>query len=88
MKREIIQPKAMYEKPRALKGYQIDEDTVRRYEHPFTGIEHLEYMMVSTDPVPRIKKWRKGETVERLETYRRASEIQIDMTSMDGWFTM
>lgn len=86
IKREIIMPSTLYEKPRALKGYEIDEDTVRRYEHPFTGIEQLEYMMISTDPVPRLKQWRKGTVVERDETYRRASEIQIDMQSLDGWY--
>lgn len=85
VKREIVSPNTLYEKPKALKGYQIDEDTVRKYEHPFTGIEHLEYMMVSTDPVPRIRTWRKGLMVDKSETYRRASEIQIDMNSLDGW---
>ena len=43
-------------------------------------------MMISTDPVPRLKQWRKGTIVERDETYRRASEIQIDMQSLDGWY--
>lgn len=85
VKREIVNPSAIYEKPRELKGYQIDIDTVRRYEHPFTHIEHLEYMMVSTDPVPRLKTWRKGTIVEKDETLRRASEVQIDMSSLDGW---
>lgn len=85
VKREIVQAKALYEKPAALKGYEIDEDSVRRYEHPFTGIEHLEYMQISTDPVPRLKTWRKGDIVERRETYRRATEIQINMDELDGW---
>ena len=85
VKREIVNPSVIYENPREFKGYQIDEDTVRRFEHPFTHIEHLEYMMVSTDPVPRIKTWRKGKVVEKDETYRRASEVQICMDSLDGW---
>ncbi|MBR2674310.1 MAG: hypothetical protein IKE52_02500 [Mogibacterium sp.] len=85
VKREKVSASIMWENPKAIKGYEIDEDTVRRYEHPYTGIEHLEYMMCSTDPVPRIKTWRKGKVVERNETYRRASEIQIDMDSLEGW---
>ena len=85
VKREIITQAALFEKPKALKGYEIIEDTVQRYEHPFTGIEHLEYMMVSTDPVPRIKTWRKGKVIERDETYRRAQEIQISIEDLDGW---
>ena len=88
VKREIVSARTLYEQPRPLKGYELDEDSVRKYEHPFTGIEHLEYMMVSTDPVPRLKTWRKGKTVTKDETYRRASEVQIDMESLDSWFTV
>ena len=85
IKREIIEPKAMFEKPKALKGYQIIEDSVHEFEHPFTGITPLEYMMISTDPIPRIKRWRRGEVVEKDETFRRAQEIQISMDLLDGW---
>jgi hypothetical protein len=88
VKRETVSAKALYEQPRAFKGYQIDEDTVQRYEHPFTGLEHLEYMMCSTDPVPRLRTWRKGKVVDRGETYKRASEIQIDMETLDSWYYM
>ena len=85
VKREIVEPRALYETPKPLKGYEIDEDSVRKYTHPFTGIDHLEYMMCSTDPVPRIRTWRKGKVVKRDETFRRSQEIQIDMSSLDGW---
>lgn len=85
IKREIVDPRVLHETPKALKGYEIDQESVHKFEHPFTGIEHLEYMMCSTDPVPRIKTWRKGNVVKRDETYRRATEIQIDMESLDGW---
>jgi hypothetical protein len=88
VKREVVTAKALYENPKAFKGYQIDEESIRRFEHPFTGIEHLEYMQISTDPVPRIRTWRKGKTVERMETFRRASEIQINMESLDEWFAL
>ena len=84
IKREIIEPRAMYENPRALKGYEIITDSINRFEHPFTGIEHLEYMMIATDPVPRIKTWRKGTIVQRDETYRRAEQIQITWDAFDG----
>lgn len=83
IKREIIEPRAMYETPRALKGYEIIMDSINRYEHPFTGIEHLEYMMISTDPVPRLKTWQKGDIIKRDETYRRASEVQISWDALD-----
>ena len=85
IKRERIAPIDMTKAPKALKGYEIVEETVHRFEHPFTGIEHLEYMMLSTDPVPRIKTWRKGQIVERDETFRRAQEIQIAWEDLEGW---
>ena len=85
VKREIVQAKTMYEQPKAFKGYEIDRDTIHRYEHPFTGIEHLEYMMISSDPVPRIKNWRKGTPIDKQETFKRAAEIQISMDLLDGW---
>lgn len=84
IKREMIEPKAMYEKPRALKGYEIITGSVNQFTHPFTGIEHLEYMMMSKDPVPRIKTWRKGSVVKRDETYKRAKQIQISWDYFDG----
>ena len=86
IKREVVSAKALFEQPRPLKGYEIDPDTVHRYEHPFTGIEHLEYLMLSTDPVPRLKTWRHGKIVDRNETYKRATQIQVDMESLDGWY--
>lgn len=85
VKREIIKPLAMFEKPKAIKGYAILEDSVREFEHPFTGIKHLEYMMISTDPVPRLKRWRQGTVVDKDETLRRSQEIQISMDILDGW---
>lgn len=84
IKREIIEPRAMFERPRALKGYEIIADSIVTYTHPFTGIDHMEYMMISTDPVPRLKTWRKGNIVKRDETYRRAEQVQIDWDMLDG----
>ena len=86
MKREIVDARTLNEEePKPFKGYAIDPDSIHRYEHPFTGMEHVEYMMYSTDPVPRIRTWRKGRIVDRQETYHRAGEIQIDMSMLDGW---
>ena len=84
IKREIIEPRAMYEKPRTFKGYEIIPDSINSFTHPFTGIDHLEYMLISTDPVPRIKTWRSGKAIKRDETIRRANEIQISWDALDG----
>lgn len=78
--REVMSSVQLYEKPRDIKGYHIDENSIRYYTHPFTQLEHLEYMMVSTDPVPRVKKWRKGKVVRRTETLDRFEELkQLDI---------
>lgn len=84
--RQSVQPKALYEEPKAFKGYQIDPDTVCRFENPYTGIEHLEYMMVSMDPVPRIKSWRSGIAVDKQETMHRATQVQMRIDSLDEWY--
>lgn len=82
VKREFVDARQLFDDPKPLKGYEINRDSIHRYEHPFTGLEHLEYQMTSTDPVPRLKTWRRGKIVDREETYKRASEIQIDMYSL------
>lgn len=82
VKRELVETRRLFEDPKPLKGYELCRDSIRRYEHPITGMEHLEYQMVSTDPVPRLTSWRKGKIVNRQETYMRASEIQIDINDL------
>lgn len=84
IKREMIEPKAMYESPRAFKGYELIEDSINSFTHPFTGIDHLEYTMIATDPVPRLKVWRQGSVIKRDETYRRSEQIQIDWDAFEG----
>lgn len=83
---EVKLSKVMWEEPKAFKGYAIDEDSIRRFENPCTHIPHLEYMMVSTDPVPRLKKWRNGTAVKKQETYMRAEELkQMEMSDYESW---
>lgn len=68
--------------PKPLKGYQIDEDSVQIYENEITGSICREYIMVSTNETPRIKKWRtgitaKGEKVNYSKALRQAyREVQ------------
>lgn len=77
--------KAILDEPKPFKGYAIDEDSIRRFENPITHITHMEYMMVATDPVPRISKWRKGTTVRRDETYQRAEELkQLELSDYES----
>ena len=57
--------------PRALKGYYIDQDSVRKYEHAITGLENLEYLMVSMEDEPRISRWYKGTVIKRPHNYNK-----------------
>lgn len=87
--REELSLIELFEKPRAIKGYTIEEDSINYYRHPFTGLEHLEYRMISNDPVPRVKSWRKGNAIKRDETFRRFEEIvQLDMGDIFEWSTI
>lgn len=68
---ERVSEKQLFDEPKAFKGYYIDQDSIRRYEHPITGIPHLEYQMIALTEEPRIKKWRKGKIKTREEDLRK-----------------
>lgn len=75
--RQRISISKLFADPKAIKGYEIDETSIRRYESPITGLTHLEYTMVSTEPVPRLKKWRTGEIVKKGESYQRFEILRL-----------
>jgi len=68
---EYVDERQLFDDPEPRKGYYIDPETVRRFEHPVTGLEHLEYMMISIEEEPRIKKYYKGKTKKREENFER-----------------
>lgn len=90
VKREWVSVRELWKAPKPIKGYQIDPDSIRRYQNPVTGIEHLEYDMIATDPRPRLKTWRKGKVVKKQETYLRMELIrQMDIAQgEDGEWTI
>lgn len=69
VRQEEVSSKQLFEDPVAWTGYQIDEDSVRRYEHPITGLEYLEYKMIAITEKPRLKKYYKGRRKKREESY-------------------
>lgn len=79
---EEVDEKQLFEDPTPRRGYYIDPDTVRRFEHPITGLEHLEYMMISTEDEPRIKKYYKGKVKKREEDYRRYINYEEEQESL------
>lgn len=87
VKREWVSVSQLFqniEDIKPLKGYEIDKDSVRKYTNPVTGLEHIEYQMVSNEVVPRLSIWRKGKRVKRNETYIKMNTIkQVDMELED-----
>ena len=61
---------ALEDDPVAIKGYYIPKERVRRYEHPVTGLEHLEYVEIAMGKPRRFKVWPHGEVVNQREHFR------------------
>lgn len=68
-KREEVSAKAFSQDPKPTKGYYIPKDRVRQFEHPVTGLMHLEYIEVALK-TPKCKTWPKGKRVEHKERYK------------------
>ena len=62
-KEEEISRRTIEADPKALKDYEIDEDSIQVYENEIIDSICREYIMISTTETPRIKKWRKGTTI-------------------------
>lgn len=75
VKREWVSVRELFRNPKPLKGYQLDEDSIRRYQNPITGLEHLEYQMIAIDQEPRLRRWKKGRKA-RPETYIRMDDLR------------
>lgn len=70
IKRVDIDPEELLDDPVPLKGYYIPKDLCRRYEHPVTGIEHMEYTMVALGKPIEYKVWPFGDTISGKEYYK------------------
>lgn len=79
IKKEIVSARELDKELKAVKGYQIDQDSIRRYEHKILGIDCLEYIMVSLEPRPRLKKWKQGISVGFEKHYKETIESQERM---------
>lgn len=79
IKSEEVDASKLFEDPRPISGYSVIEETVRRFEHPVTGLEHIEYFMVAVDEPRRYKKWPRGKTVSGNERFEYFEEEQQDM---------
>ena len=71
--KRYVDESKLWEDPEPIKGYYIDQDHCRRYEHPVTGLEHLEYIMVAIDEPRKIKRW-PGQKISGSEYYKTTYE--------------
>lgn len=69
VKVEEVSPMMLLRDPKPFKGYYIESDSIKRYEHPITGLMHLEYVMIAEDVEPRLKYWSKGNKKKREIDY-------------------
>lgn len=69
-KRQEVDLKKLEADPVPISGYYIPKDCERRFEHPVTGLEHLEYIEVALDKPRRFKVWPKGKLVSTREYYK------------------
>ena len=71
-------------KPR--KGYQIDRDSIKVYEHPITGAVCLEYIEVSLEPEPRLKRYSKGRKIPWDPLLQIGWDEQVELSEIfEGW---
>lgn len=76
IKREIVDATELSDDPKPIKGYYIPKDLVRRFEHPVTGVEHIEYYMIALDEPRRYKVWPRGKAISWTEPFRAEIEEQ------------
>lgn len=69
-------------KPR--EGYQVDRDSIRMYEHPITGAVCLEYIEVSLQPEPRIRRYYRGKPARFEPMYQACWDEQMTIEQIQG----
>lgn len=79
IKREPVSTAMLFDDPKPIKGYYIDTDSIRRYEHPVTGLEYLEYTEIALDAPRKYKVWPKGKKVKPESIIRIKGEEQLSI---------
>ena len=69
VKRDFVGFVELADDPKPVRGYYIDEDSVRRGVHEVTGYPYLEYDMISLSEEPRLKRWPRGRRIKHKENY-------------------
>ena len=63
-------------------GYAVDKDSVRVYEHPITGALCYEYIEVSLEEIPRMKRYSRGRPTRREKLYPEYWDEQVAMQEL------
>lgn len=79
IKKELVSERMLDRDPEPLKGYYIDRDTINKYEHAILGVECMEYIQVSLDEKPRIRRWNRGKKAKPEKRYRENWSHQIGL---------
>jgi len=79
IRREDVSDRIMNQELKALKGYYINQDSVRRYEHAVLQVECMEYIQISLDDDPRLKRWSKGKKARHEKHYKEEWPAQLEM---------
>lgn len=70
VKSEYVNIEQLFADPQPIKGYYISEENIRRYEHPVTHLEHLEYIMLALNEPRKYKVWPRGKVVSDKEYFK------------------
>lgn len=73
---ERISPSQIEKDPEPVDGYYIDPDSIYRGINPVTGIPYLEYIMISLNPVPRLRIWPRGKKGRYKERYYQTKDLE------------
>ena len=63
------------------KGYYLDEDTVRVYDHAILDVDCKEYILVRLDGPSKV---RRGNTVRPEKIYSTDQQLEMEM-DMEHW---
>lgn len=83
IKREKVAGREVTKEIKPPKGYYLDEDSVRKYDHAILRVECMEYTCISINADPRLSKWPKGKKVRPERWYREDQQLSLLSDGID-----
>lgn len=62
-KRVEVSLKHLFQEPEPIDGYYIVKESLRKYENPVTGLQHMEYIQAPLREPRRFRRWPAGKIV-------------------------